>query len=97
MKKYALLMAKATGQTKWMEISEIIERVIIEQKNIYPNLDFPAGPAYYMMGFEIEMFTPIFVMARITGWAAHIMEQTASNKLIRPLSNYTGHAQRSIV
>ena len=97
MKKYALLMAEATGQKKWMEISGILERVTLEQKNIHPNLDFPAGPAYYMMGFEIEMFTPIFVMARITGWAAHIMEQTASNKLIRPLSNYTGHAQRSIV
>lgn len=96
MKKYAMLMAKATGQTKWMEISEILERVMIEQKNIHPNLDFPAGPAYYMMGFEIEMFTPIFVMARITGWAAHIMEQTASNKLIRPLSNYIGQIQREI-
>ena len=97
MKKYALLMAEATKQSKWMEISEILERVMIEQKNIYPNLDFPAGPAYYMMGFEIEMFTPIFVMARITGWAAHIMEQTAANKLIRPLSNYTGYPQRPVI
>jgi 2-methylcitrate synthase len=97
MKKYANIMAQATGQSKWMEISSTLERVMIEKKNIYPNLDFPAGPAYYMMGFEIEMFTPIFVMARITGWAAHIMEQTSNNKLIRPLSNYTGSPQRSVV
>ena len=55
---------------------------MLEEKNIYPNLDFPAGPAYFMMGFEIEMFTPIFVMSRITGWAAHIMEQVANNRII---------------
>ncbi len=96
MTKYANLMAEATGQNKWMEISSILEKVMIEKKNIYPNLDFPAGPAYYMMGFDIEMFTPIFVMARITGWTAHILEQTANNKLIRPLSNYIGANQRSI-
>jgi 2-methylcitrate synthase len=68
-----------------------------EQKNIHPNLDFPSGPAYYMMGFDIDMFTPFFVMARITGWTAHIMEQLADNRLIRPLSQYTGQAERRVV
>ena len=61
------------------------------------NLDFPAGPAYYMMGFEIDFFTPIFVMARTTGWSAHIMEQTADNRIIRPLSEYVGKEQRKVV
>jgi 2-methylcitrate synthase len=70
---------------------------MLEKKNIYPNLDFPAGPAYYMMGFEIDYFTPIFVMARTAGWSAHIMEQNANNRIIRPLSEYVGSPQRAIV
>lgn len=96
MKKYAQVMANVTGQQKWMQIYEALEQTMIEKKKIYPNLDFPAGPAYYMMGFEIDFFTPIFVMARTTGWSAHIMEQTANNRIIRPLSEYIGTAQRSV-
>lgn len=96
MKKYAQLMAKVTGMTQWMDMYESLEKVMIEKKKIYPNLDFPAGPAYYMMGFEIDFFTPIFVMARTTGWSAHIMEQTANNRIIRPLSEYVGPEQRMV-
>ena len=81
---------------KYWEISRILDKTMVDQKGIYPNLDFPAGPAYYLMGFEIPMFTPIFVISRITGWTAHVMEQLADNKLIRPLSNYTGVAQRDV-
>ena len=69
---------------------------MLKEKNIHPNLDFPAGPAYHLMGFDIDFFTPIFIVSRITGWSAHIMEQFSSNKLIRPLSKYTGSAHRSI-
>jgi len=97
MKKYARKMAEFTGQSKWLDIADILETTMREQKNIHPNLDFPSGPAYYMMGFDIDMFTPFFVMARITGWTAHIMEQLADNRLIRPLSQYNGPAQRSVV
>ena len=97
MKKYARKVAEFTGDTKWLDIEDILEAVMIEQKNIYPNLDFPSGPAYYMMGFDIDMFTPFFVMARITGWTAHIMEQLANNRLIRPLSGYNGPGKRSVV
>ena len=97
MKKYALKMAEFTGGEKWMKISAKLEDVMLREKGIYPNLDFPAGPAYYMMGFEIEMFTPIFVMSRIAGWAAHILEQNADNKLIRPLSAYNGVGQREVL
>ncbi|MEO1135492.1 MAG: bifunctional 2-methylcitrate synthase/citrate synthase [Pseudomonadota bacterium] len=81
---------------KYWEISKILDETMVSEKGIYPNLDFPAGPAYYLMGFEIPMFTPIFVVSRITGWTAHVMEQLATNKLIRPLSNYTGEAQRDV-
>ncbi|MDR3456946.1 MAG: bifunctional 2-methylcitrate synthase/citrate synthase [Verrucomicrobiae bacterium] len=97
MKKYMREMAKFTGNEKWLEIAEILETTMREQKNIHPNLDFPSGPAYYMMGFDIDMFTPFFVMARITGWTAHIMEQLADNRLIRPLSQYDGPAQRIVM
>lgn len=96
MKKYAQVMADVTGQQKWMKMYSSLEKVMAEKKKIYPNLDFPAGPAYYMMGFEIDFFTPIFVMARTTGWSAHIMEQTANNRIIRPLSEYIGHGQRNV-
>lgn len=96
MKKYAQVMADVTGQQKWMQMYNSLEKVMVEKKKIYPNLDFPAGPAYYMMGFEIDFFTPIFVMARTTGWSAHIMEQTANNRIIRPLSEYVGAGQRKV-
>ncbi len=80
----------------YFEMSRILDETMVGEKGIYPNLDFPAGPAYYLMGFEIPMFTPIFVVSRITGWTAHIMEQLGDNKLIRPLSNYTGPEQRDV-
>ncbi len=80
----------------YWEMSRILDEMMVAEKGIYPNLDFPAGPAYYLMGFEIPMFTPIFVISRITGWTAHVMEQLADNKLIRPLSNYTGSPQRDV-
>ena len=81
---------------RWIEIEDVLQQIMLDQKNIYPNLDFPAGPAYYMMGFPIDMYTPIFVMSRITGWTAHIMEQGQDNRLIRPLSFYKGVKQRSV-
>lgn len=79
------------------ETSRILDETMVAQKGIYPNLDFPAGPSYYLMGFEIPMFTPIFVISRITGWTAHVMEQLANNKLIRPLSHYVGVDERDVV
>jgi 2-methylcitrate synthase len=96
MMKYARKMAEFTGQTKWRDISDILEATMREQKGIFPNLDFPSGQAYHMMGFDTDMFTPFFVMARITGWTAHILEQLASNRLIRPLSQYTGPGERRV-
>jgi 2-methylcitrate synthase/citrate synthase II len=66
------------------------------RKAIQPNLDYPSGPAYHLIGYDTEMFTPLFVASRITGWTAHIMEQLASNALIRPLSAYDGPAERHI-
>ncbi len=97
MRKYAEIMAEVVGDRRWMNTSNVLAKVMLAEKNIHPNLDFPAGPAYYLMGFDIPIFTPIFVCSRITGWAAHVLEQGADNRLIRPLSHYTGVAERAVV
>lgn len=73
-----------------------LETEFVARKGIYPNLDYPSGPAYNLMGFDTLTFTPLFVAARIVGWTAHIMEQAASNALIRPLSEYVGPDERHI-
>ena len=75
---------------------DTLEAAMDERKAIKPNLDYPSGPAYHLLGFDTEIFTPLFVASRITGWTAHIIEQTASNALIRPLSAYNGVDQRSV-
>ncbi|MDQ0275713.1 citrate synthase [Arthrobacter silviterrae] len=73
-----------------------LEQAMQEAKAIKPNLDYPAGPTYHLMGFDTDMFTPIFIASRITGWTAHIMEQRAANALIRPLSAYNGVDERHL-
>ncbi|MDU7512292.1 MAG: bifunctional 2-methylcitrate synthase/citrate synthase [Corynebacterium sp.] len=91
-------LAEQHDQTQWIEMYDIMAKTMEENTSIKikPNLDFPAGPAYHILGFDIEFFTPIFVMARITGWTAHIVEQNENNSLIRPLSAYNGEEQRSV-
>ncbi|MFI9509963.1 bifunctional 2-methylcitrate synthase/citrate synthase [Nocardia sp. NPDC052566] len=96
MKDALTRVAAATGGQRWLRMYDELERTMAESTGIAPNLDFPAGPAYYLMGFDIAMFTPIFVMSRITGWTAHIIEQSAANALIRPLSEYVGVPQREL-
>ena len=97
MKKYFMKVSKIKKDKKFYKIYDIVERVMIERKNIHPNLDYPTGPTYHLMGFDTDFFTPIFVISRITGWSAHIMEQHASNKLIRPLSKYKGERHRKVL
>ena len=97
MKKYFLKVAKIKKDKRLYKIYEILEKEMIERKNIYPNLDFPTGPTYHLMGFDTDFFTPIFVISRITGWSAHIMEQHTANKLIRPLSKYKGQEHRRVM
>jgi citrate synthase len=96
MKEALIRVAEARNGQRWLGIYEILESEMYTATKIKPNLDFPTGPAYYLMGFDIPSFTPLFVMSRITGWTAHIIEQAGSNALIRPLSEYSGLAQRSL-
>ena len=97
MEKYFKKISKIKNDKKFYKIYDIVKKVMIERKNIHPNVDFPTGPTYHLMGFETDFFTPIFVIARITGWSAHIMEQHAANKLIRPLSKYSGEKHRKVM
>ena len=97
MTKYYYKTAEFYKNEKFPKISKILEQTMIKEKNIFPNLDFPSGPTYYLMGFDVDFFTPIFVIARITGWSAHIIEQLKDNRLIRPLSKYTGEQYRKVI
>lgn len=78
------------------ELYAALEGAMEERKGIAPNLDFPSGPAYHLMGFDTATFTPIFAAARVTGWTAHVMEQLGDNALIRPLSSYVGPGERHL-
>ncbi|MBT2532540.1 bifunctional 2-methylcitrate synthase/citrate synthase [Arthrobacter sp. ISL-48] len=84
------------GRPELLGLYNGLEQAMDAAKAIKPNLDYPAGPTYHLMGFDTPTFTPIFVASRITGWTAHIMEQAAANSLIRPLSAYNGPGQRSV-
>ncbi|WP_336653190.1 MULTISPECIES: bifunctional 2-methylcitrate synthase/citrate synthase [unclassified Leucobacter] len=85
-----------SGDTGLAGLYETLEREFVARKGIYPNLDYPSGPAYRLLGFDTEIFTPLFIAARVTGWTAHVMEQAASNALIRPLSAYDGVDERHV-
>jgi citrate synthase len=96
LKGYAKAAATTPELQKWEDTADTIERVMAEKKNMFPNLDWPAGRLYHAMGLEIPLYTPMFAMSRITGWAAHVIEQTDHNRLIRPRSLYTGEPARSV-
>ena len=97
MEKYFRKVATIKKDKKFIKIYDIVKEVMIDKKNIHPNVDYPTGPTYHLMGFDTDFFTPIFVISRITGWSAHIMEQHAANKLIRPLSKYSGAKHRKVM
>jgi len=97
MEKYFKEVSRISNDNKFYKIYDIVKNVMIKRKDIYPNVDYPTGPTYHLMGFDTDFFTPIFVLSRITGWSAHIMEQHAANKLIRPLSKYSGKKHRKVI
>jgi 2-methylcitrate synthase len=90
-------LADAVGDTVLYPVSERIEAVMMREKKLFPNLDFYSASAYHFAGIPTALFTPIFVMSRITGWSAHVFEQRADNRLIRPASDYIGPEARSFI
>jgi citrate synthase len=89
--------ARRTGNEKWAQMAEVIEKVMKDEKGLFPNVDFPAAYAYYSLGIPIPLYTPIFAVSRITGWSAHIIEQLDNNRLIRPKAIYEGESLRPYV
>lgn len=90
-------LANAAGDTTLYDVSAAIEKVLWDEKRMFPNLDFYSASTYHYMGIPTPLFTPIFVMSRITGWAAHFIEQRSNNKLIRPGADYTGPGELAFV
>jgi citrate synthase len=96
LKDYARQLAAATNNTKWEAMADIIEEMMAKEKSMFPNLDWPAGRLYHAMGLEVSLYTPIFVMSRVAGWSAHVIEQLDNNRLIRPRAKYTGPEVRGV-
>ena len=89
-------LVEHTGRRDLLDLYDALETAMTAGKNIKPNLDYPSGPAYHLMGFDTATFTPLFVAARVTGWCAHVREQLGANALIRPLSEYVGPDERHV-
>ncbi len=90
-------LARAAGNTALEQIADTIERVVGEEKGLPPNLDWPSARLYKYLGLEVDLYTPLFVASRVAGWAAHVIEQSEHNRLIRPRSKYVGPGPREYV
>ena len=92
LRRWGLKLAEKQGPSskKWFDMGDTVQAIMLRDKNIHPNVDFPCGMTYFIMGIPVPQYTPIFVASRITGWCAHIMEQHANNRIIRPLAEYKG-------
>jgi citrate synthase len=94
LKKHAEALAKSSGNTRWFDIADKLEEVVLADqyfidRKLYPNVDYYSAIALYTLGLDIDMFTPLFAMARISGWSAHVIAQMGG-RLIRPKANYVG-------
>ena len=83
-------IGKQAGDTAWYDMSQRIEALVKSEKKLNPNVDFYSASTYYMLGIPIDLYTPIFAVSRMSGWTAHVLEQYANNRLIRPRAEYTG-------
>ncbi|MBL9121013.1 MAG: citrate synthase [Phycisphaerae bacterium] len=94
LRSWGLKLAEQLGPNakKWFDLGDKVQAIMLRDKNIHPNVDFPCGMTYFIMGIPVPQYTPIFVASRITGWCAHIMEQHQNNRIIRPLAEYKGPA-----
>ena len=81
---------KRVGNVKWFEMSARLEKLMLDKKNINPNVDFYSASTYYAMGIDPDMYTPIFAVSRVLGWSAHVVEQLSDNRIFRPKANYVG-------
>jgi 2-methylcitrate synthase/citrate synthase II len=96
LKEYCTALAKETGDDRWEKIAEPIEREVTSKKNLPPNVDWPSARLYHYMGLNLDIYTPMFAMARVSGWSAHIIEQLDNNRLMRPRARYIGPPNRPV-
>jgi citrate synthase len=97
LRKMSRQLGEAAGNTTWYEMSERLIPVLKDEKNLNPNVDFFSASAYYAMGIPLDLFTPIFAIARVAGWSAHVMEQHRNNRIIRPQDHYLGPMDKKVV
>ncbi len=97
LRQYAQELAARTGESRWFEISSEIERVMLANTKVFPNVDFYSATCYHSIGIPIELFTPVFACSRVVGWTAHILEQWSNNRLIRPRAEYRGPRHRDYI
>jgi citrate synthase len=104
LRKMSKQLGEAAGNSKWYEMSERLIPIMKDTvnaegkaKNLNPNVDFFSASAYYTMGIPLDLFTPIFAIARVTGWSAHVMEQHENNRIIRPTDDYTGPFDKKVI
>ncbi|MFQ5991465.1 MAG: citrate/2-methylcitrate synthase [Nitrospiraceae bacterium] len=95
--RHAEALSKMCGNTRWYEIASIIDRVVQQEKGLFPNLDFYTAVTYLLMGIPRDLYTPVFVCSRVAGWCAHVIEQQKQNRLIRPRARYTGPPPQAFV
>ena len=91
LKQMARELSEKVGPSKWYEMSEVMEQIMLREKKLNPNLDFYSASVYRYLGIDTDLFPLIFATSRVVGWCTHFMEQYANNRLIRPLTHYTGH------
>ena len=97
LKRFSRMLAAESSEPYWFSMSEKIEQAVIAEKGLYPNVDFYSASTYHYLGIDTGLFTPIFAMSRVVGWAAHVIEQHSDNRLIRPSSEYVGPPPRPYV
>ena len=97
LKEMSRELGERTNQPQWFRMSDRIQKIMLEEKGLYANVDFYSASAYYAMGIPIDLYTPLFAASRISGWSAHVMEQLENNRLIRPRSEYAGPRDKAVV
>ena len=97
LKRMAQILSAKIGEPKWIQMSERIAEIMLKEKNLHANVDFYSATVYYSLGIPTDLFTPVFAIARTAGWTAHVLEQLADNRLIRPQSQYAGPVGLKVV
>ncbi len=94
LKKLSQELSEDAGEPNWYAITEATERTVVDEKGLYPNVDLYSGSVYRYLGIPTDLFTPLFAASRVAGWTAHVLEQQADNKIIRPSAEYVGEPRR---